>query len=283
MELPIESVNIINLKRRTDLEIAQRAVWGAMGASPNQIVFHEAMDGRDYKSKQDIIHAARANGFDFFQETDDIETHWTGLGEYACLWSISRLLRHITEQSSGIYLYVLADRFSKVRLPRLEKIFNELPDFMFFQFKGHVPAWGELDREGIKGNYPRESITFDELVVEYGNLKHGDGVLAMTPGGARWMQSLVPKHNFPTPYEIMLWWEGIGAPDHKHICPEGVYSAPCAEYEFEDASSLWEGEFAYPLAGWHASDIGQANKESETGVYRNPNAAYTEGYLNEDS
>ncbi|MCE2416682.1 hypothetical protein J4G07_22120 [Candidatus Poribacteria bacterium] len=79
MGLTIKSVNIINLKRRTDLQIAQRAVWNAMGATPAQVVFHDAMDGMKYDSKASIISAAKADGFDFFEYHDGIDEHWQGV------------------------------------------------------------------------------------------------------------------------------------------------------------------------------------------------------------
>ena len=271
----INSVNIINLARRTDLAIAQRAVWTAMGASPEQIVFHEAIDGSVFSDRQGIIEAGIADGFPFFREVDD-ENAWFGCGELACFLSISKLLQHIADGvEDQVYLYVLADRFSKKRLPYLEQLFDRLPDFMLFQFKGIVPHWSDLDREAIKSSYPENYVPSDDIVpentIEIANTKMGDGVLAMTPAGARWMFELAEKYSerfFLTPYEVMLWHEG----DDRIYTP-GVYSTPCAEYDFSDESSLWEGEFPHPLAGWHASDIGEANRISETGAYRNYNEA----------
>ena len=269
----IDSVNIINLARRTDLAIAQRAVWTAMGATPEQIVFHEARDGVGYSDRNTLIKEARdVDGWHWF--TDAPDGHWMGVGELACYWSISRLLRYIADQEDdeAIYLYVLADRFSKKPLPYLNKLFNRLPNFMLFQFKGIVPYWDDLEREAIKAAFPRECVPADDVIpegqIEYGCTKHGDGVLAITSEGARYMLGLHSKYGFPLPYEIMLWHEG-----DDRVCPEGVYSTPCAEYDFSDESSQWEGEFPHPLAGWNASDIGEANARSETGDYRNHNEA----------
>lgn len=59
----IKTVNIINLKRRTDLHQAQLKTWTALGFAENQIVFHDAMDGMDYDSKHEIVNAATSDGF----------------------------------------------------------------------------------------------------------------------------------------------------------------------------------------------------------------------------
>ena len=274
--MEIQTINIINLKRRTDLEIAQRAVWGAMGASPDQIVFHEAKDGLAYDSREAIIDAAREDGFGFFSKDSlqNEEELWWGVGETACLWSISCLLREIASWKDGIYLYVLADRFSKRRIPYLNAVFNQLPDFIFFQFKGHIPYWDTLDRESIAASYERNYIDASNViepeVIEVGNLKHGDGVLAMTPDGARWMLGLAEIYSFLTPFECMLWIEGVD----QQKCPRGVYSTKLAEYDYSDESSTWEGEFAHPLSGYEASDIGHSNRHTQTGSYRNANMAY---------
>ena len=276
----IESVNIINLERRTDLEIAQRAVWTAMGANEDRLRIHKARDGLWFENRNQVCEQARDDGFDWFTDIDD-EDLWMGVGELCCLWSISRLLRKIGHEGTEdhAYLYVLADRFSKKRLPYLEQLFDRLPDFMLFQFKGYVPHWDHLDRGDIKASIPKEFLPGDDIIpsnqIQEGYTKHGDGVLGMTPAGARYMLQLAEeKYEFPVPYEIMLWHEGIN-----NVCPKGVYSTICAEYDFSDESTEWEGEFPHPLAGWHASDIGEANRQTETGGYRNPNQALEQDWF----
>ena len=276
MTLKIKTINIINLERRTDLEIAHRAVWTCLGAAPDQLVFHTAKDGLSYESRESLIDAARADGFKFFsRDVCNADDLWWGVGEAACLWSISCLLREIAQQAEGIYLYVLADRFSKRRIPYLQRLFKALPDFMFFQFKGHIPYWDHLEREVLQANYVHAYVPACDAVesetVEFKKLKHGDGVLAMTPLGARWMLSLAEhQYRFLTPYECMLWCEGC----ERKSCPDGVYSTTLAEYDYSDESSVWEGEFPHPLAGYAASDIGHSNKMTQTGAYQKDNAAY---------
>lgn len=59
-----------------------------------------------------------------------------GIGELACMWSIARLLRYIAAQADNdVYLYVLADRYSKKTRPELEAVFSELEDFKFLQYR----------------------------------------------------------------------------------------------------------------------------------------------------
>ena len=41
----IQSVNIINLQRRTDIRDAQTKKWNSLGFSEDEIIFHDAMDG----------------------------------------------------------------------------------------------------------------------------------------------------------------------------------------------------------------------------------------------
>ena len=278
----INSINIINLERRTDLEIAQRAVWEAAGAPREKVVFHDAIDGTHYENREQLIEDARNSGIEFFKDVPD--DAYEGVGELACLWSITRLLHSIVETKleDQVFLYVLADRFSKKRYPYLLKLFSRLEDFMLLQFKGHVPYWDTIeDRDAIKENYTRKYVPGDDVIpentIEIGNTKLGDGVMAMTPEGAWWMLETIEKYAFPTPYENMLWFEGLG----RKSCPPGVYSTPCADYDYSDASTLWEGEFPPPLSGWHSSDIGEANRLSETGDYQNPNEALNQEWFAE--
>lgn len=269
--MTIHSINIINLKRRTDLEIAQRAVWDAMGADPGSLVFHEAVDGTAFQARDDIIELAKSEGFDFFQPVP--EDHWSGIGEMATLLSISRLLRYIgdSEQEDAIFLYVLADRCSKKRLPYLEALFERLPDFMFFQFKGHVPYWDHLDRETIKASYPREYVPGDDLVpentIEIGNTKIGEGTLAMTPAGAAWEFAAIREFDWPLHGEYVLYYYGL----ETHRCPKGVYSMTFKEL---NPQAIIEGEFRPPLSGTEYSDLTDVNLRTQTGAVQQPNLAY---------
>ena len=276
----IHSVNIINLERRTDLAEAQRKTWTALGFSLDEIVFHTAMDGMAYESREMVADAAAGDGFAFFERWyDESPQHWMGIGELACMWSIARLLRHIGNQpGNDVYLYVLADRFLKKKRAELEAIFSELSDFKFLQFRGRVPqrdegwwrnGWRRPEPDFVKGAH----IPIN--TIERQALKLGDGVLAMTPAGARWMQSVCEPGLPNAPYEVVLLELGNA---NQPTTEKGVYSCYDAKDEVCNMADYyglgyqwhaWEGQYPFgtPLG---ASDISKINQIKNTGTYRDP-------------
>ena len=188
------------------------------------------------------------------------------------VWSISRLLRHIAEQPDGIYLYVLADRYSKKRLPYLQELFDELPDFMLFQFKGYVPFWDTLDRENIKATYRRKCLPASGVIepntIEIGTPKMGDGVLAMTPAGAGWMQAACDLHLPGAPYEVALFQQ-LNTTEIGVYSTYDAYDETCEQNDYYGNYDrhAWEGQYPFgtPLGD---SDIGKVNKIKDTGTYR---------------
>ena len=144
MKLSIESVNIINLRRRLDLEHAQQGAWQSRGCPPEIIRIFEAHDGLDYQSRDELAQAAVDDGFPFFnfylkREEQQLQT-WMGIGELACMWSIASLLREIAhKEGNNAHFYVLADRFLRKKFWEVEALINELPNFNFMQFRGYLP------------------------------------------------------------------------------------------------------------------------------------------------
>ena len=273
--MKIVSVNIINLERRIDLAAEQHETWTRLGFDTSEILFHKAMDGMEYDSKAEIVDAAAADGFEFFSRYHELaEDHWMGIGELACMWSISRLLRFIERQpETGAYLYVLADRYSKKDRNTLETIFSELPDFKFLQFRGYVPlphhtVWWEGRDKRQPPKFVEPSQQIPPKSIEYGGLKIGDGVLAMTPAGARWMQEACDLHLPGVPYEVALF-------QLLNTTEKGVYSTfdefdeICEQNDYYGNYDrhAWEGQYPFgtPLG---ESDIGKVNKIKDTGTYR---------------
>lgn len=264
--MKIESVNIVMLNRRNDLRNAQFGAWQACGCPGEKIHFFEAHDGLEYQSLAEIAEAAMADGFPTFEwfltAPDD---YWMGVGELACMWSISGLLRELANKPDNTaHFYVLADRYLKKDFDYMEQLINELPDFQFFQLKGHVPYEQErFEKERNPRWVEANGSCIEHETIEHGGLKVGDGVLLMTPEGARWMMTCL-DYNPALPYENTFLELGYGE------LPAGIYSTPRAQYEFTEESTKWEGEFAHPLAGWDSSDIGNANLHSDTGAYQKP-------------
>ena len=131
-----------------------------VGFSEDEIVFHDAIDGLNYKRKEELHQEAIADGFDFFQ----------------------------------------------------------LPDLKFFQFRGFIYKEDEPNLtpgmlEAVQNRKPVECIEIPghpKVKIEKGNLKLGDGIIAMTPNGARWMQEFCQNrddsaHFVPNiPYEVVF-------------------------------------------------------------------------------
>ena len=264
--IEIQSTNIIMLNRRDDLRHAQFGAWQSCGCPGNKIHYFEAHDGLDYESRDEVAQAAVDDGFPSFEwfltAPDD---YWMGVGEIACMWSISGLLREIANKPDGTaHFYVLADRFCKKDFDYMQQLINELPDFQFLQLKGHVPYDKErFDTERTPHWVEPNGSCIEPESIEYGGLKHGDGVLLMTPAGARWMLTCLERDP-SLPYENTLLELGYD------VLPAGIYSTPVAEYDFSEESTVWEGEFAHPFAGQESSDIGNANLETGTGRYQKP-------------
>ena len=278
--MKIKSVNIINLTRRQDLAEAQRKIWHAHGWTDEEIIFHTAVDGLNYPSRADIIRDASHDGLPWFVKfPNDEEDHWMGVGELACMWSIARLLRYIANQpENDVYLYVLADRYSKKSKSELETILSELPAFKLLQFRGKVPLPGvESHKYWLDTGYVRPTPRFvsgpsiPEGEIEYDALKLGDGVIAMTPEGARWMQAACERYIPSMPYEIALLYLGSAGNTY-----QGVYSIyfPTDEtlegvehFQWHYDIHPWEGEFNEGELG--DSEIFNANHTSKTGSYGN--------------
>ena len=276
----IKSVNIINLERRTDLAEAQRKTWIDLGFTENDIVFHRAIDGLQYHQKSSIVHDANSDGFPWFlRYLEEAPEHWMGVGELACMWSIARLLRYIGSQpDNDVYLYVLADRYGKKNKSEMVSIFSELPDFKFLQFRGKVPLHGVEGHEyWLNTGYVRPEPRFvvgtpiPENEIEHNALKLGDGVIAMTPAGARWMQGACEQYIPSMPYEIALLYLGSAGNTY-----QGVYSiyfpideTPDGAAHFQTNYEIhpWEGEFNEDELGH--SEIHKANATSQTGNYGN--------------
>ena len=277
----IQSVNIINLKRREDLREAQTKNWMDVGFSEDEIVFHDAIDGLNYKRKEELHQEAIADGFDFFQYYYD--EGFLGLGEFACMWSIARLLRHIMNQSDGLHIYCLADRYSKKHRDELESIFAQLPDLKFFQFRGFIYKEDEPNLtpgmlEAVQNRKPVECIEIPghpKVKIEKGNLKLGDGIIAMTPNGARWMQEFCQNrddsaHFVPNiPYEVVFLMKSY------MIEEPGIYSTcdvldqryrESGFYTHGRHTNPWEAQYDYEsLLG--KSDIALVNRRTGTGDY----------------
>ena len=262
--MKIQSVNIIMLTRRNDLRNAQFGAWQACGCPGEKIHYFEAHDGLEYSSRAEIAQAAIDDGFPSFEwfltAPDD---YWMGVGELACMWSISGLLREIANKpDNDAYFYVLADRYLKKDFDYMEQLINELPDFQFMQLKGHVPYAKERFK---KYRNPRwveaNGSCIKHETIEHGGLKLGDGVLLMTPQGAQWMLTCL-EYEASLPYENTLLERGY------EELPAGIYSTRVAEYGFSEESTEWEGEFAHPFAGQESSDIGNANLNAGTGIYQ---------------
>lgn len=279
-KMRIVSVNVINLERRTDLADAQLGTWKHLGFNESEIVFHQAIDGMKYDNRVKLIEDAAADGFPFFREFhEEPADHWMGIGELACMWSIARLLRHISEQpGNDVYLYVLADRYGKKTKYEMESIFSELPDFKFLQFRGKVPL-PNIDghKYWIDTGYVRpeprfvSSPSIPENEIEHDALKLGDGVIAMTPEGARWMQQACDPYIPSMPYEIALLY--LGSEGNIY---QGIYSTYFpADEDPEQVGNFvwnydihpWEGEFNEGSLG--DSEIFNANATSQTGWHGN--------------
>ena len=257
----INSINIINLKRRPDLEEAQREVWAELGASSDQIVFHEAVDGLDYESREALAADAQADGFEFIVS---FENFWMGLGEMALVWSASRVLREIANSDpTEIHFYVVADYHSTKPVSYLEEVFARLPDFSLLQFSGVLPIEMHGRKNEIFANYAREYVPGDDVIpentIEIGNTKLGECVLAMTSVVAQWMLDLQSLSGIPAPYEYILWREGFV----NQRCPKGAYSLPF----FECSEDCWQAEFPPPLSGEGNSDILKVNSLTKTGMH----------------
>ena len=278
--MKINSVNIINLERRTDLRDVQLETWKKLGFSETEIVFHPATDGMDYSSKSAIAEAAFADGFRWYPEIREHPSdHWMGVGEIACQWSIARLLRYISiQENNDIYLYVLADRYSKKDRATLEFIFSELPDFKFLQFRGAIPHEGD---HWYDEGWRRPPLNLIQNDIEFGNLKIGDGVIAITPSGARWMQEVCEPHLGSVPYEVALF---VSTSEGEQY--EGIYSTYNQSDEVDNFGAYysqasfdvheWEGQYPYDTE-LGKSDIGRANEVSNTGHHRQQD--FPERYL----
>ena len=280
--MKIKTVNIINLKRRADLREQQLKTWTALGYHPDQIVFHDAMDGMEYESRERIAEAALKDGFEFFSRMHSMPPDfWIGVGELACMWSISRLLRHLESadvyppknSSRNIYLYVLADRYAKMPKEELESIFNGLPDLKFLQFRGRVPQvehdWHYREEWRKQPDFVNHS-QIPLNTIEHSALKIGDGVLAMTSAGAKWMLKACETHLPGQPYEGALYFATLS----KKV--KGVYStytqadetATSEEYYSSFDTHRWEGQYDYnSKLGF--SDIADINQKTGTGEYGN--------------
>ena len=281
--MQIESVNIINLKRRTDLREKQIETWTALGYDREQIVFHDAMDGMNYTNKADLARDAISDGFRWFRRYFAVEhNHWMGLGEMACLWSIARLLRHLSAADAfplydkrNVYLYVLADRYSKLSRTRLDSILNSLPnDFRFLQFRGHVPdKEHHLHRERWRETPDFVNITgLSENSIERGALKIGDGVIAMTREGAIWMQNACEDFLIYEPYEVALYFAtlcgGVGTSGIYSTYTQSDEIVAMEKYYGGFEAHQWEGQYPYD-SELGVSDIARVNHQTGTGQYGN--------------
>ncbi|MDE0323147.1 MAG: hypothetical protein OXN27_04435 [Candidatus Poribacteria bacterium] len=273
----IQSINIINLSRRGDLKAAQLDSWAGVGFSEDEIIFHEAIDGLEYDSHPALCEDAIADGFQWFSHFNENSAFQMGVGELACMWSIARLLRYIAEQPDGLYIYCLADRYSKKQRDELESIFAELPDLKFFQFRGYTH---NVDQENMPQHMidcitQRKPIRFVDIPshpnvkIEAGNLKLGDGILAMTPDGARWMQEFCQPSLPNIPYEMAFFFRSHLVDDRGIYSVydklDALYNEP-EYYTHGRITNQWEGQYPYdsPLG---KSDIAYANRESDTGSY----------------
>ena len=268
----IESVNIINLDRRTDLKDKQRKTWMTLGYTDDQIIFHKAKDGLDYKSKTALAADAVKDGFDWFSRVYELPPDfWIGIGELACMWSISRLLRHIAGLGKDTaHIYALADRYSKIPRNALDTILSELPNFKLLQFRGRVTQPDEYHFSGQFRKTPRFIDANSEIECA---LKIGDGVLAMTPVGAEWMSGACNPFLPNEPYECALHNATLN--DNE---VEGVYSTYTQqdeqigidEYYLADNYNAhkWEGQYPYD-SKLGFSDIADINQKTQTGEYGN--------------
>ena len=266
----VETVNIINLKRRVDLREAQLKTWMALGYDHDQIVFHDAMDGMVYGSQEAIADEAIADGFLWFKRIHDYmdDDIWMGLGELACMWSIARLLRHISDLAGdSAYIYALADRYSKIGSGDLNDILSNVSDFRFLQFRGCVPQKNDWHYRETWRKEPKFSPVDG---IEHCALKIGDGVLAMTPEGAQWMQEACEPHLIGQPYEGALYFATLTD------TPKGVYSvyhkpdetATSEGYYGTYNDHSWEGQYDFG-SELGASDIARVNIATKTGTYGN--------------
>ena len=280
--MKIDSVNIINLERREDLKAAQLENWRKVGFDDSEIIFHTAKDGLSYDSRESLIDAARADGFFWFINYFKEQGYDMGLGELACMWSIARLLRYIRNQAAcdKIFLYCLADRYSKKHRSELESIFQCLPNLKFFQFRGYVPKAHEEKYQGmlhwINKRPAMNRVSHPNLPpneIEENGLKLGDGILAMTPEGARWMQSVCEPRLPETPYEVILYM--YGCQPYVSWMFSGVYSALDAlDLRYDEAqfyahgiyTNQWEAQYDYN-SSLGESDIAKVNRFTKTGEY----------------
>ena len=270
--IKLHSIHIINLDRRTDLKDAQIEAWTSRGYSPSQIVFHKAVDGKNYDSCEAIVEDAITDGFTWFRRWFEFEPDfWMGNGVLATMFSCARLVRYISLLSPNYaYAYVLADRYSKIECNDLDKYLSALPDFKFLQFLGYEPAEDDSCYEGGHKNPPEFAKVpgLPEDAIERGYLKIGDGVLIMTPAGASWMQQVCEPYLPSHTYEESLYL----ATRYSEIEP-GVYSVYTPDYP---KGSWAEEQFPEPLSGEAYSDIHDVNYHTQTGdeAFRRQNRVY---------
>ena len=212
----------LNLEIRTDRKHILIGNYESCEIDFEDVTFHKAPYGRDYKTSEDMCAAAVADGYPIFEQL-----HVFPRGDLGYLWGTVKILETIRDGKYPYGYYNQDDKLLVLSYPQLECICNTLQNgfaapFLFLQMSWYAPPNCGISR-------PHIPIAPTSKICK-GALGTGDSGLLLSREGAAFLLSEWEKS--PQIFEILIgqFWD-----------IPGIYSIEKTEYTIKSIDTRWFG------------------------------------------
>ena len=200
----------MNLERKYDRHMFAQAMLAGVDTPLDRIKRVPGKDAMEYNTVEEIVDAAMADGFHYFEP---LKHSWMGRGDVGYHWAMCAALQEITELPAGQCVLLMQDDYV-LRQPfwRFERIANidNLKTFQISQWHPHDSDWYMGEK------YPPMNRRHFSEDIYYGFNGAGDSALIHSAEGAKQMLQWIEEdpHQFA---EIQIY-------KHSREELEGCYS-----------------------------------------------------------